>query len=65
MEKIDKSVIISLELIRDECDKRKCCEDCPYSCTYNVNKQISYACVLKDTPDRWQLETMEGFNDGR
>ena len=68
MDKIDKSVKISLELIRDECNERKHCVGCPYTCVYYVNdgieKSIHYECVLKDIPEKWQLETMEGLNDG-
>lgn len=66
---IDKSIMISLEAIRDECEDRKHCEGCPYSCKYYVNdgktRETRYACVLQHIPDRWELETMEGLNDGR
>lgn len=70
MGKIDNSLMAVLESIRDECGERKNCCGCPYSCTYYVNYdgktvQISYACVLKDNPDCWQLETMEGLKDGQ
>ena len=69
MNNIDKSIMFSLELIRDECQERKHCEDCPYSCKYYVNdgieKSTRYACVLKEIPERWQLGTMEGLNNGR
>ncbi len=64
MDKIDKSVMIVLETIRDECDERKHCEGCPYSCKYYVNKDVRYACVLQHIPERWQLEDMEGRDNG-
>lgn len=69
MNKIDMSVMTVLETIRDECDERKNCEGCPYSCKYYARYEgkldIRYACVLKEIPDRWQLETMEGLKDGQ
>mgnify|MGYP002528625251 CR=1 FL=1 len=68
MDKIDMSIMISLELIRDECTERKHCEGCPYSCKYYIKsdekRETRYACVLKEIPENWQLETMEGLNDG-
>lgn len=74
MDKIDMSIMISLETIRDVCTERKHCEGCPYSCKYYVKEGDAtvyprYACVLKETPENWQLETMyqiimEGENDG-
>lgn len=61
--------MISLELIQNVCNERKYCEGCPYSCKYYVDRDgkrnTRYACVLKEIPERWQLETMEGFNYGR
>jgi len=69
MDKIDTSIMISLEHIQNECNERKHCEGCSYSCKYYVDhdgkRNIHYACVLKEIPERWQLETMEGFNNGR
>lgn len=65
MEKIDKSVMISLELIRTECDKRRDCDNCPYSCLYycvvDGKQETHHACVLNEVPECWQLETMEGY----
>ena len=69
MEKIDMSVMKALETIRDYCEERKRCEGCPYSCKYYVNDEVKpdirYACVLGHIPERWELETMEGLNDGQ
>ena len=65
MDKIDKSVMFSLEAIRDECEERKQCPGCPYTCKYYGKQNIQYACVLKEIPERWQLETMEGLKDGQ
>lgn len=69
MDKIDNSIMISLELIRDDCKEKKHCEGCQYSCLYYViedgKRNTRHACVLKEIPERWQLETMEGLHNGR
>lgn len=66
----DEQIYEALETIREECERTAKCKDCKYSCkSYFVArdgiKETNYACVLKETPYRWQLETMEGFNNGR
>lgn len=38
MDKIDMSIMISLETIRDVCTEIKHCEGCPYSCKYYVKE---------------------------
>ena len=65
----DEQIFMALEIIRDDCSWTAKCADCRFSCRYYVAhdgiKETRYACVLKETPYRWQLETMEGFNNGR
>ena len=65
----DEKILEVLDAIRDECSRTAKCADCRYACRYyvvhNGNRDTCYACVLKETPYRWQLETMEGFNNGR
>ena len=62
---IDEQIFEALEAIRDECDRTSKCKDCRYACRYYVvHKDITethFACVLKETPYKWQLETMKGF----
>lgn len=66
---MDNSILMLLESIRDDCDGRKRCEGCPYSCKYYVTndgkRDIRYSCAIQEIPERWQLETMEGLNYGR
>lgn len=65
----DEQIFMALDIIRDACSITGNCADCKFSCRYYVVdkgiKETRHACVLKETPYRWQLETMEGFNNGR
>ena len=58
-----------LDSIRDECTGMKKCKGCRFSCKYyvvhNEIRETRFACVLNEAPYRWQLETMEGFNNGQ
>lgn len=60
----EETILEVLNAIRDECGNTEHCRDCRFACKYHADRVERYACVLKETPERWQLETMEGFYNG-